>query len=108
MITITSSAAEKIKEVLSEEGNPDLKLRMFVQGGGCSGFTYGFTIEELPAEEDDWTIEEQGVQVLVDSMSAQYLEGATVDYVEDIMGSQFTIKNPNATTTCGCGSSFGV
>lgn len=108
VITITESAAEKIKEVLTEEGNPDLKLRMFVQGGGCSGFSYGFTLDELPAEEDDWSIEENGVCVLVDSMSAQYLQGATVDYTDDIMGSQFTIKNPNATTTCGCGSSFGV
>lgn len=108
MITITESAASKIKEVLEEEGNPDLKLRMFVQGGGCSGFSYGFTLEELPPADDDWSIEENGVQVLVDSMSAQYLQGATVDYTNDIMGSQFTIKNPNATTTCGCGSSFGV
>lgn len=108
MITITESAADKIREVLAEEGNPDLKLRMFVQGGGCSGFSYGFTLDELPAAEDDWTIEENGVHVLVDSMSAQYLQGATVDFTDDLTGSQFTIKNPNATTTCGCGSSFGV
>ncbi len=107
MITITESAAGKIKEVVEEEGNLDLKLRMFVQGGGCSGFSYGFTLDEI-VNEDDFEIDAHGVKVLVDSMSFQYVQGATVDYTEDIEGSQFTIKNPNATTTCGCGSSFSV
>lgn len=107
MITVTQTASEKIKSILSEENNPDLKLRMFVQGGGCSGFSYGFTLDDVK-EEDDWDIEDNGVHVLIDTMSAQYLQGATVDYIDDLTGSQFTIKNPNATTTCGCGSSFGV
>lgn len=107
MITITESAANKIKEVVTEEGNPDLKLRMFIQGGGCSGFSYGFTLDEIK-NEDDFSIESYGINVLVDSMSFQYVQGATVDYVEDIDGAQFTIKNPNAATTCGCGSSFSV
>jgi iron-sulfur cluster insertion protein len=107
VITVTQTASEKIKSILSEENNPDLKLRMFVQGGGCSGFSYGFTLDDVK-EEDDWDIEDNGVHVLIDTMSAQYLQGATVDYIDDLTGSQFTIKNPNATTTCGCGSSFGV
>lgn len=107
MITVTETAADKIKDILAEENNPGAKLRMFVQGGGCSGFSYGFTIDDKLAE-DDWDVEANGVHVLVDSMSAQYLEGAIVDYKEELMGSNFTIKNPNATTTCGCGSSFGV
>jgi iron-sulfur cluster insertion protein len=107
MLTITESAASKIKEVVIEEGNPDLKLRMFVQGGGCSGFSYGFTLDEIQ-NDDDFNIEAYGIQVLVDSVSIQYVQGAQVDYVEDIQGSQFTIKNPNAQTTCGCGSSFSV
>ncbi len=105
MLTISESAAKKIREVVEEEGNTDLKLRMFVQGGGCSGFTYGFTLDEIQ-NEDDFNIEAHGVSVVVDAMSAQYIQGAEVDYVEDITGSQFTIKNPNAQTTCGCGSSF--
>ena len=104
MITITESAAGKIKEVVKEEGNLDLKLRMFVQGGGCSGFSYGFTLDEI-TNEDDFEIDAHGIKVLVDSMSFQYVQGATVDYTDEI---QFTIKNPNATTTCGCGSSFSV
>ena len=107
MLTITESAADKIKEVVIEEGNPNLKLRMFVQGGGCSGFSYGFTLDEIQ-NDDDFAIESYGVHVVVDAMSAQYVQGAEVDYVEDISGSQFTIKNPNAQTTCGCGSSFSV
>ena len=107
MLTITESAASKIKEVVIEEGNPNLKLRMFVQGGGCSGFSYGFTLDEIQ-NDDDFNIEAYGIQVLVDSVSIQYVQGAQVDYVEDIQGSQFTIKNPNAQTTCGCGSSFSV
>jgi iron-sulfur cluster insertion protein len=105
MITITDSAVEKLKDVLAEENNPKLKLRIFVQGGGCSGFQYGFTLDEDQAE-DDWDLEVNGVHVLIDSMSGGYLQGATVDYKETPMGSNFSIENPNAQTTCGCGSSF--
>jgi iron-sulfur cluster insertion protein len=107
VITITEQAAEKIKDILAEENNPELKLRMFVQGGGCSGFSYGFTLDDV-ANDDDFDIEKDGIHVLVDAMSAQYVQGAEVDYKEDLHGSQFSIKNPNAQTTCGCGSSFGV
>jgi len=105
MITITDSATVKLRDILAEENNPDLKLRIFVQGGGCSGMSYGFTLDEV-ANEDDFTLDERGVQVLVDSMSMQYLTGASIDYKDDLMGSSFTILNPNAQTTCGCGSSF--
>ena len=105
MITITDSAVAKLKDILAEENNPSLKLRVFVQGGGCSGMSYGFTLDEEQAE-DDWDIEAGGVNVLVDSMSGGYLQGATIDYTEDQYGSSFAIKNPNAVTTCGCGSSF--
>jgi iron-sulfur cluster insertion protein len=107
MIEITESAVVKIKDILAEENNPKLSLRMFVQGGGCSGFSYGFTLDE-EKNEDDFDIEKDGVHLLVDSMSAQYLQGSTVDYKEDLMGSSFTIKNPTAVSTCGCGSSFSV
>jgi iron-sulfur cluster insertion protein len=107
VIDFKQNAVLKVKELIAEEGNPDLKLRIFVQGGGCSGFQYGFTFDEL-AEEDDFDLEFDGVHLLIDSMSSQYLQGAEVDYVEDISGSQFTIKNPNAQTTCGCGSSFSL
>ena len=107
MITISNSAKEKIKDLLYEEGNPNLSLRTFVQGGGCSGFSYGFTFDE-EKNEDDFEIPLDEFKVLVDSMSMQYLTGATIDYTDDLQGSQFTIKNPNAVTTCGCGSSFGV
>ena len=103
----TDSAAAKVKDLIAEEGNPELKLRVFVQGGGCSGFQYGFTFDEA-VNEDDTTIDKDGVTLLVDAMSYQYLVGADIDYKEDINGSQFVIKNPNATTTCGCGSSFSV
>ncbi|MCS6763389.1 MAG: iron-sulfur cluster insertion protein ErpA [Candidatus Protistobacter heckmanni] len=103
----TDSAAEKVKQLIDEEGNPELKLRVFVQGGGCSGFQYGFTFDEA-VNEDDTTLDKSGVTLLVDSMSYQYLVGAEIDYKEDINGAQFVIKNPNATTTCGCGSSFSV
>ena len=103
MITITESAQSKITDILAEENNPNLKVRAFVQGGGCSGFSYGFTFDEEQNEDD---FEFNGV--LIDSMSMQYLSGATIDYKESIHGSQFTIENPNATTTCGCGSSFAV
>jgi iron-sulfur cluster insertion protein len=107
MITISESAKAKIKDLLYEEGNPNLSLRTFVQGGGCSGFQYGFTFDEM-ANEDDFEIPLDEFRVLVDSMSMQYLTGAEIDYKEDIMGSSFSIKNPNAVTSCGCGSSFGV
>lgn len=107
MVTVTDSAISKVAELLAEENNPKLKLRTFVQGGGCSGFQYGFTFDE-EQNEDDFTIEQQGVIILVDSMSMQYLSGSTIDYKDDIMGSSFTIINPNAETTCGCGSSFSV
>lgn len=101
----TDSAANKVKELIQEEGNPSLKLRVFVTGGGCSGFQYGFTFEEA-ANEDDTALEKNGVTLLVDPMSYQYLVGAEIDYSEGLQGSQFVIKNPNATSTCGCGSSF--
>lgn len=107
MITITESAKERIKDLLYNEGNPNLALRTFVQGGGCTGFTYGFTFDE-EVNEDDFEFPVDEFKVLVDSMSMTYLQGAEIDYKESLMGSQFTIKNPNATTTCGCGSSFGV
>jgi iron-sulfur cluster insertion protein len=107
MINITDSALSKIADLLAEENNPNVKLRTFVQGGGCSGFSYGFTLDE-EQNEDDFTIDKNGVVVLVDSMSMQYLQGAVIDYTEDLSGSQFTIKNPNAQTTCGCGSSFSI
>ena len=105
MITITDNAVEKLRDILAEENNPSLKLRVFVQGGGCSGMSYGFTLDDNK-NEDDWEIQAQEIQVLIDSMSGGYLQGATLDYQEDQYGSQFTIKNPNAQTTCGCGSSF--
>ena len=105
MITITEQAVEKIKDIIAEENNPNIKLRVFVQGGGCSGMQYGFTLDEA-INEDDWDIEIDGVRVLVDSMSGGYLQGAVVDYKETDYGSAFSISNPNAQTTCGCGSSF--
>ena len=105
MITITDSAVLKLRDILAEENNPSLKLRVFVQGGGCSGMSYGFTLDDVQAE-DDWELEVQDVKVLVDSMSGGYLQGAVIDYKEDQYGSQFVIQNPNAQTTCGCGSSF--
>jgi iron-sulfur cluster insertion protein len=107
VITISDSAKAKIKDLLLEENNPKLALRTFVQGGGCSGFSYGFTFDE-ETNEDDFEIPLDQHKILVDSMSMTYLQGAEIDYKEDVMGSQFSIKNPNATTTCGCGSSFGV
>lgn len=107
MITITQSAQTKIADILAEENNPDLKLRMFVQGGGCSGFSYGFTLDEMK-NEDDFEFSVGPTSVLVDALSAQYVEGAEIDYAEDLMGAEFKIKNPNAVSTCGCGSSFSV
>lgn len=104
-LVFTDSAANKVKELIQEEGNPDLKLRVFVTGGGCSGFQYGFTFDEATAE-DDTVMEKGGVTLLIDPMSFQYLVGAEIDYTEGLQGSQFVIKNPNATSTCGCGSSF--
>ncbi|MBS1143507.1 MAG: erpA [Proteobacteria bacterium] len=101
----TDSAASKVKELIEEEGNPGLKLRVFVTGGGCSGFQYGFTFDE-EVNEDDTTMEKNGVTLLIDPMSFQYLVGAEIDYSEGLEGSQFVIRNPNATSTCGCGSSF--
>ncbi len=106
-LVFTDSAAGKVKELVDEEGNPDLKLRVFVQGGGCSGFQYGFTFDEV-VNEDDTQMAKNGVTLLIDAMSLQYLMGAEIDYKEDRQGAQFVIKNPNATTTCGCGSSFSV
>ena len=104
-LVFTDSAVEKVRELLIEEGSPELKLRVFVQGGGCSGFQYGFTFDEL-VNDDDTIIDKDGVQLLVDAMSFQYLVGAEIDYKDDLDGAQFVIRNPNATTTCGCGSSF--
>ena len=106
-LVFTDSAANKVKELIEEEGNPSLKLRVFVTGGGCSGFQYGFTFDE-ETNDDDTTMEKNGVTLLIDSMSYQYLVGAEIDYTEGLEGAQFVIKNPNATTTCGCGSSFSV
>jgi iron-sulfur cluster insertion protein len=107
LINITDACYEKVADLLLEENNPALALRVFVQGGGCSGFQYGFTFDEETAE-DDFVIEQGTVKVLVDSMSYQYLVGSTINYKEDIVGSQFVIENPNAQSTCGCGSSFSV
>jgi iron-sulfur cluster insertion protein len=107
MIEITESAKTKILDLLAEENNPNLSLRTFVQGGGCSGMSYGFTLE-TEQNEDDFEIPLDEFKVLVDAMSMQYLQGAVIDYKEDLQGSSFSIKNPQAVTTCGCGSSFGV
>ena len=104
-IIFTDSAAEKVGTLIAEEGNDNLKLRVYISGGGCSGFQYGFTFDE-DINEDDTKIKNGGVTVLIDSMSIQYLGGAEIDYKEDLSGAQFVIRNPNATTTCGCGSSF--
>jgi len=107
VLTLSNSAKNKLKEIFLEEDNPDTKLRIFVQGGGCSGFQYGFTFDEI-VNEDDFIVEESNIKILIDAMSAQYLGSAEIDYIEDINGSSFNIKNPNAKTTCGCGSSFSV
>jgi iron-sulfur cluster insertion protein len=104
-LVFTDSAASKVKQLIDEEGNAELKLRVFVTGGGCSGFQYGFTFDET-VNEDDTTLQKAGVTLLIDPMSLQYLAGAEIDYQENIEGAQFVIKNPNATSTCGCGSSF--
>jgi len=106
-IVFTDAAAHKVGELIAEEDNPNLKLRVFISGGGCSGFQYGFTFDE-DIEYGDSQVENQGVTLLIDPMSVQYLMGAEIDYKEDLQGAQFIIRNPNATTTCGCGQSFTV
>jgi iron-sulfur cluster insertion protein len=106
-IVFTDAAATKVSELIEEEENPELKLRVFISGGGCSGFQYGFTFDEK-IEEGDSQVVNQGVTLVVDPMSVQYLMGAEIDYKEDLQGAQFIIRNPNASTTCGCGSSFTV
>lgn len=107
MIIVTESAQIKINDIIAEENNPKLRLRMFVQGGGCSGFNYGFTLDE-DKTDDDWEVPSGHTTLLVDSMSMMYLDGSTVDYEETLMGSSFKIQNPQATSTCGCGSSFSI
>lgn len=104
-LVFTTAAAKKVSELIAEEGNPDLMLRIYVQGGGCSGFQYGFTFDETVGEGDEQVVTD-GVTLLIDPMSVQYLMGAEVDYSEGLQGAQFVIRNPNASTTCGCGSSF--
>jgi iron-sulfur cluster insertion protein len=106
-IVFTDAAATKVGELIEEEHNPELKLRVFVSGGGCSGFQYGFTFDDK-VEDGDSQVENQGVMLVIDPMSVQYLMGAEIDYKEDLQGAQFIIRNPNAATTCGCGSSFTV
>jgi iron-sulfur cluster insertion protein len=105
LLVFTDDAASKVKGLIEEEGNPGLMLRVFVTGGGCSGFQYGFTFDEN-INDGDTEVEKDGVKLLVDPMSYQYLVGAEIDYKEDLEGARFVIRNPNATTTCGCGSSF--
>ena len=106
-MNLETGAVTKLRELIAEEGNPGLMLRVFVQGGGCSGMSYGFTFDEIKNEDDfDFAYEE--IKVVIDSMSMQYLQGATIDYKEDLMGSSFVINNPQAQTTCGCGSSFSI
>ncbi|MGQ0799936.1 MAG: iron-sulfur cluster insertion protein ErpA [Pseudomarimonas sp.] len=106
-LVLTAAAASKVRQLIAEEGNDALKLRVYIQGGGCSGFQYGFEFDEARAE-DDAAVERDGVLLLVDPLSLQYLLGAEVDYTESLQGAQFVIRNPNAKTTCGCGSSFAV
>ena len=106
-IQFSSRAAGKVRELIESEGQPDLKLRVFITGGGCSGFSYGFTFDDASAD-DDTVIERDGVTALVDPMSYQYLAGAEIDYKEDLAGAQFVVANPNASTTCGCGNSFAI
>ena len=106
-VEFTDNAAVKVGQLIADEGNDNLKLRVYITGGGCSGFQYGFTFDEA-VNDDDTKVEKQGVTVLIDSMSIQYLTGAEIDYTEGLSGAQFVIRNPNASTTCGCGSSFSV
>ncbi|MBA4721202.1 MAG: iron-sulfur cluster insertion protein ErpA [Alcanivorax sp.] len=107
LITLTERAAQKVQELRDDEGNPDLKLRVYITGGGCAGFSYGFTFDEQ-VNDDDTSVDREGVTLLVDAMSIQYLDGSEVDYEQGLMGSRFVVNNPNAATTCGCGSSFSV
>lgn len=107
ILVLSDRAVAKVKSLIDQESNAELKLRVFVTGGGCSGFQYGFTLDEIAAD-DDTVVAQSGVQALIDPMSYQYLVGAEVDYVEGLEGARFIIKNPNAETTCGCGSSFSV
>lgn len=106
-LTFSDSAVAKVADLIAEEGNPNLKLRVFVQGGGCSGFQYGFVFDEVP-NDDDTVLTKSNVSLLIDAMSLQYLMGAEIDYTESLQGSQFVIRNPNAESTCGCGASFSV
>ncbi|HRQ63864.1 MAG TPA: iron-sulfur cluster insertion protein ErpA [Xanthomonadaceae bacterium] len=106
-LTVSPAAAAKVRALVAEEGNPGLMLRVYISGGGCSGFQYGFAFEEA-REEDDLSLDQEGVTVLVDPLSLQYLAGAEIDYQESLTGAQFVVRNPNARTTCGCGSSFTV
>ena len=106
-VAVSPAAITKVQQLVAEEANPELKLRVFVTGGGCSGFQYGFTFDEIVAD-DDTVIEHDGVSVLIDPLSYQYLAGAQVDYEEGLQGSRFVVNNPNATATCGCGSSFSI
>ena len=107
LLIFTDNAASKVKQLIEEEGNGNLNLRVFISGGGCSGFQYGFTFDEL-INEDDTILEKNGVKLLIDPMSFQYLIGAEIDYQENLQGAQFIIKNPGAASTCGCGSSFSI
>jgi len=106
-LEFTSAAAAKVAELIKDEGNPELMLRVYIQGGGCSGFQYGFTFDEK-VQDGDTEVTKDGVKLLIDPMSMQYLTGAEIDYTEGLQGAQFVIRNPNASTTCGCGSSFSV
>ncbi len=106
-LKISGDAVNRINELLTTKNNPDLMLRVYIQGGGCSGFQYGFQFDENP-QQDDITLEQKGITVLVDMLSLQYLAGAEIDYKDDIMGSRFLVNNPNASATCGCGSSFSI
>lgn len=106
-LTFTDAAAQKVKSLITEEENPSLKLRVYITGGGCSGFQYGFTFDEK-VNEGDLTVENAGVQLVIDPMSLQYLIGGTIDYIEGLEGSRFVVNNPNASSTCGCGSSFSI
>jgi len=106
-LDFTSAAAAKVAELIKDEGNPDLMLRVYIQGGGCSGFQYGFTFDEK-VQDGDTEVVTDGVKLLIDPMSMQYLTGSEIDYTEGLQGAQFVIRNPNASTTCGCGSSFSV
>ena len=106
-LNVTARAVARVRELITEEGNPDLKLRVYITGGGCSGFQYGFSFDE-DAGQDDTSVEKDGVTVLIDPMSYQYLVGAEVDYTEGLEGARFIVTNPNAATTCGCGASFSI